>query len=63
VKGSKILRFDVATGHKEPWMELSESAEGGQVVGDTVQLTPDGRYCAYARFYSASDLYLVTGLR
>jgi hypothetical protein len=63
VKGSNILRFDVSTGRKEPWMALSGSAEWGVVDGDTVQLTPDGRFCAFARFHSASDLYLATELR
>jgi hypothetical protein len=63
VKGSKILRFDISTGRKEPWMDLSDSAEGGVVDGDSVQLTPDGRFCAFTRFHSASELYLATGLR
>ncbi|MGH9441287.1 MAG: hypothetical protein ACRD16_03320, partial [Thermoanaerobaculia bacterium] len=63
VKGTKILRLDVSSGRKEPWMDLSNSAEGGTVDGDSVQVTPDGRFCAYARFHSASELYLATGLR
>ena len=63
VKGTRIVRFDVVTGRKEPWMELAGAAEGGEVLGDSVQLTPDGRACVYARFHSTSELYLVTGLR
>jgi hypothetical protein len=63
VKGSKILRFDVSTGRKEPWMELGNTSEEGDVMGDSVHLTPDGRLCAFARFHSASELYLATGLR
>ncbi len=63
VKGTKIVRFDVVSGRKGPWMQLVDTAEGGAVVSDSVQLTPDGRFCAYARFHSASELYLVTGLR
>ena len=63
VKGTKIVRFDVVSGRKEPWMDLANTAEGGVVVGDSVQLTPDGRFCAYARFHSTSELYLVTGLK
>jgi hypothetical protein len=63
VKGTKIVRFDVVSGRKEPWMDIADTAEGGVVVSDSVQITPDGRFCAYARFHSTSDLYLVTGLR
>jgi hypothetical protein len=63
VKGTKIVRFDVVSGRKEPWMQLADTAEGGSLVSDSVQLTPDGRSCAFARFHSTSELYLVTGLR
>jgi hypothetical protein len=63
VKGSKILRFEIASGRKEPWMDLAPSAEGGDVVSDSFQITPDGRFCAFARFHSTSELYLATGLR
>jgi Tol biopolymer transport system component len=65
VKGTTILRMEVATGRKELWkdIDLADSAEGGQIDSDTVHLTPDGRFCVYGRFHSDSALYLVTGLR
>jgi len=65
VKDTKILRLDTSTGQKEVWKEidLTDSADGSTVDTNSVQITPDGRSCAYARVHSTSELYLGTGLR
>ena len=64
-KGAVILRFEIATGHREVWkpIDLTDPAEGGQIDSDNLHITPDGRFCVYTRSESSSQLFLVTGLR
>jgi serine/threonine protein kinase len=57
----RVVRVDLKTGRREPWLELSppDLAEG---IG-AVSLTPNGRFYTYFVYRTASDLYLVEGLR
>ncbi len=59
----RIFRLDLATGRKTPLTELlpADAAGVGQII--TVQVTADGRACAYSYKQNLSDLYLVGGLR
>jgi hypothetical protein len=58
-----VVRVDLRTGRREPWLELSPPDRVGVVGGGIVSLTPNGRFYAYHVRRNLSDLYLVEGLR
>ena len=57
-----LFRVDVATGGKEPWLELAPPDRSGVVGVSTVVLTRDGGAYAYSAARQLSDLYVVEGL-
>jgi DNA-binding winged helix-turn-helix (wHTH) protein/dipeptidyl aminopeptidase/acylaminoacyl peptidase len=57
-----VLRMDVATGRKEPWMALAPPDRAGVVYMQPL-VTGDGRSYVYTYHRALSDLYLVLGLR
>ena len=59
----RVFRVDVATGHREPWLDTSPPDAAGvdQANLGGAALTPDGRYYAYAYLRTLSDLFLVEG--
>jgi dipeptidyl aminopeptidase/acylaminoacyl peptidase len=61
----RVLRVDVATGRREPWLDTNPPDPAGidQMNFSGTALTPDGRYYAYAYMRTLSDLFLVEGLR
>ena len=62
----KVLRLDLRTGARQPWLSLMPADPVGVLVGNPhyyVNLTPDGRYYAYWYERQLSDLYLAEGLK
>jgi Tol biopolymer transport system component len=59
----RLFRFDLGRGQKDLVAEMlpADPAGVGQIV--TVQVTPDGRSCAYSYKQILSELYLVSGLK
>jgi hypothetical protein len=61
----RVVRVDVATGHREAWLDASPPDPAG-VERDsfvTAALTPDGRHYVYSYYRTFADLFLVEGLR
>ncbi len=61
----RVFRVDVATGHREPWLDANPPDPAGvdMLNVHATALTPDGRYYAYGYLRTLSDLFLVEGLR
>ena len=59
----KVYRLDVATGRREPWLEITPSAPSGISTVGGIVLTPDGKSYIYGYGLTLSDLYLVEGLK
>jgi serine/threonine protein kinase/Tol biopolymer transport system component len=59
----KIVRIDLATGHREPWKEISPSDPAGLQSIVNVTLSRDGKSYAYSTLRQLSDLYVVDGLK
>ena len=61
----RVLRVEMATGRREPWLDTSPPDPAGvsRLDSSGAALTPDGRYYAYAYLRTLSDLFLVEGLR
>ena len=57
-----IVRFELASGHRQLWTQLPLPAENAEMKGEPVIITPDGRSYAYTYSHHLSDLYLVQGL-
>jgi WD40 repeat protein len=60
---AKIWRYELATGRKELFKELSPADPSGVTSIEAIQVTPDGRSYAYFFAHNLSDLYIVDGLR
>jgi hypothetical protein len=60
---AKISRFNLATGQKQMWKELSPADPAGAVTMAWVVIAPDGRAYAYCYFRVLSELFLLTGLK
>jgi len=60
---ARIFRFDLETRKKELVTTLIPSDPSGVQNIATVQITPDGKTCAYSYTVGRSELYLVSGLR
>ena len=58
-----IYRFNLATGEREPWNELTPPDEAGVVNMYNTLLTPDGKYYAYTYERDLGDLFLFKGLK
>lgn len=63
VRGNEILRYEFATGRRQPWKELPLPASPAEIKhGGGLAITPDGQSYAYTYSISHTDLYLVRGL-
>ena len=60
---AQVFRFDLQTRKKELVTTLVPSDPSGVLHIVTVQITPDGKTCAYTYAVGRSELYLVSGLR
>src|SRR5262245_34884659 len=58
----RVARVDVATGHREPWLDMGPLDLGTHSLA-TASLSPDGRSYAYSYCRTLNDLFLVEGLR
>jgi len=59
---ARIWRYEIATGKKELFKELSPADPAGVGTIETILLTPDGRSYVYSYTHNLSDLYIVSGL-
>jgi Tol biopolymer transport system component len=60
---ARILRADLKSGSLSLLAEVAPSDRAGVRPLIAIQLTPDGRFCAYSYSQTLSDLYVVQGLR
>ena len=60
---ARVWRYELATGRKELFKELSPADPAGVASIETILLTPDGRSYVYSYSHNLSDLYIVDGLR
>jgi hypothetical protein len=63
VAAARVFRLDLATGRREPWIEVHPPDPGGIFTFTSFVLTPDGRSYAYTYGRLLTDLYLAEGLR
>lgn len=61
--GARVLRLDLATGRKEPWLEIHPPDPAGIFTFTSLVLTPDGKAYAYTYGRVLTELYLAEGLR
>jgi serine/threonine protein kinase/Tol biopolymer transport system component len=59
----RIVKLDLATGRREPWLTLAPPDPAGVGGIADIQLSADGRGYIYTYFRGLGDLYLVEGLR
>lgn len=60
---TRIYRFDLATGQRAVWQEISVADRSGISRDPRVLLTPGGKTRVYTVFRVLTDLYLVEGLK
>jgi len=60
---SRIYRLDLANGRRELWKELHPSDTAGIRSLVRLRITPDGKSIAFGLVRTASELYLVEGLK
>ena len=60
---ARLFRFDIASGKREPWKELTPADPSGVGGIGPVHITPDGKSYVYSLYRDLSDLYLVEGLK
>ena len=60
---AKVYRVDLDSGRREVWRALMPADPAGIVAIGPVQITPDGRTCAFTYGRLISNLYLVGGLK
>jgi len=60
---TRVFRLDLATGKKQPFLELSPGDLLGLAKIRSVRVTPDGKSYAYTYERALSELYLVEGLK
>jgi Tol biopolymer transport system component len=60
---AKVWRYELATGRKELFKEISPADPAGVSSIEEILLTPDGRSYVYGYTHNLSDLYIVDGLR
>jgi dipeptidyl aminopeptidase/acylaminoacyl peptidase len=59
----KVYRYEISTGRKELWKEISPSDTAGLNSINRFVPTPDGETYAYSHFRTLSSLQLVEGLK
>jgi dipeptidyl aminopeptidase/acylaminoacyl peptidase len=57
-----VSRIELATGRREPWMEISPPSRGGVTHINSVCLTPDGGTYAASYVQGLHELYMASGL-
>jgi Tol biopolymer transport system component/tRNA A-37 threonylcarbamoyl transferase component Bud32 len=60
---SRIYRLDLASGRRDLWKELHPSDPAGIRSLVRLRITPDGKSIAYGLVRTASELYVVEGLK
>jgi hypothetical protein len=60
---ARIVRLDVESGERKPWLELMPADSAGISRIPSIVLSPDGKSYAYNFRRDLSDLYLVRGLK
>ena len=60
---TKVYRYDISTGRRELWKELSPADQAGLSTVTRVVCTPDGSAYAYSYLRILSNLQLVDGMR
>ena len=60
---TRVVRLDLSTGKKQPFIELSPGDLPGLAKIRSVRVTPDGKSYAYTYERALSELYLVEGLK
>jgi eukaryotic-like serine/threonine-protein kinase len=60
---ARIVKLDLATGGREPWLELAPPDRAGVGGIADIQLSADGRGYTYTYFRGLGALYVVEGLR
>ena len=60
---ARVFRLDLATGAREPWLEIHPLDPTGIFTLTSLVLTPDGKSYAYTYGRLLSELYLVEGLK
>jgi len=60
---AKVTRVDLATGRRDPWMEIMPSDPAGVQSIPDVKFSADGKSYAYSAVRLMSDLYVVGGLK
>jgi hypothetical protein len=58
-----VIRLDLKTGGRQPWLSLAPSDTAGVSVIPFVDLSADGRGYVYSYPRALSTLYVVEGLR
>ena len=59
----RIFRYDIGSGRRETWSEITIADPAGVEQFNRVVLTPDGKSYAYTFFRALSSLYVVQGLK
>ena len=59
----RVVKLDVATGRREPWLALAPPDPAGVWGISDIQLSADGRGYVYTYQRVLGDLYLAEGLR
>ena len=59
----KVTRVDLASGRRDPWMEIIPADSAGVQSIPDVKFSADGKSYAYSMVRLLSDLYVVDGLR
>jgi len=59
---ARVVRIELASGRREPWLEINPADRAGVPAITPVQLTADGRGYVYGYRRVLSDLYVVTGV-
>jgi Tol biopolymer transport system component len=60
---TRVFRYDLASGRKDPWKELMPADAAGLNSISRVVVTPDGKTYAYTYLRILSSLQLVDGMK
>lgn len=59
----QVTRFDIATGHREPWKTIAPTDTAGLKSIPSLRFSADGKSYAYSSYRILSDLYVVDGMK
>jgi serine/threonine protein kinase len=59
----RVLRLDLKTGHRDPYLALAPPDFAGVERISSIQLTPNGRFYSYSYIRTLSDLYVAERLK